>query len=150
MHELIHWLPALLFLLAGAVLFCEDVQVAAAPVTVTTNTETLVVTSFPLTWSTSNGKAAIRGWMDLKVGTGTTDITIAIYRGSAIGGPLVGTKNPESGDFTPDSTAHFEVEFVDVLENVGESQYCMSVTQTGATGNGTVLAALIDTKVLSG
>lgn len=92
----------------------------------------------------------MRGWLDLTVGTGTTAITIAVYQGSAIGGAVVGTKNPEAGDFTPGSTAHFEVEFIQLFTNVSGVQFCLSVQQTGASGNGTVLSALIDTKVLSG
>lgn len=135
----------------GAVLFSEDVQPAAGvPITVTTTTETLVATGFPLSLPTGNGKAAIRGWLDLTVGAGTTAITITIYRGNAIGGTVVGTRNPEAGDFSPGNTAHFEAEFIDLLSNLGQTSYCMSVIQTGATGNGTVLAGLIDTKLLSG
>jgi hypothetical protein len=134
----------------GAVLFAEDVQVPANPVTVVTTAETLVVVGFPLTLQSGNGKAVVRGWMDLTVGAGTTAITVAIYRGNAIGGTLIGQKNAEAGDFTPGSIAHFDAEFVDLLSNVGGAQYCMSVTQTGATGNGTVQDALIDTTLLSG
>lgn len=134
----------------GAVLFASDVQVPAAAVPVLTTAETLVVVGFAVTLPSGNGKAVIRGWLDLTVGLGTTAVTIAIYRGNAIGGPVVGAKNAEAGDFTAGNTAHFDVEFVDMLSNVGGAQYCMSVTQTGASGNGSVLNALIDTRVLSG
>lgn len=134
----------------SAVLFAEDVQVPAAPVSVVTTAETLIIIGNALTMSSPNGKAVVRGWLDLTVGAGTTAITITIYRGSAIGGTVIGQKNPEAGDFTPGSTAHFDVEFIDLLVNVSGAQYCMSVTQTGATGNGTVQNALIDTTILSG
>ena len=134
----------------GAVLFASDVQVPAAAVPVVTTAETLVVVGFPVTLPSGNGKAVIRGWLDLTVGAGTTAVTIAVYRGNAIGGTVIGQKNAESGDFTAGNTAHFEAEFIDLLSNVGGAQYCMSVTQTGATGNGSVLNALIDTRVLSG
>ena len=134
----------------SAVLFAEDVQVPAAPVSVVTTAETLIIIGNALTMSSPNGKAVVRGWLDLTVGAGTTAITITIYRGNAIGGTVIGQKNPEAGDFTPGSTAHFDVEFIDLLVNVSGAQYCMSVTQTGATGNGTVQNALIDTTILSG
>jgi hypothetical protein len=150
MLELIAILSLAGAIVAGAVLFCEDVQVAGAPVTVNTSNETLVVIGFPLPLQSGNGKAAVRGWLDLTVGAGTTAITITIYRGNALGGTVVGQKNPEAGDFSAGNTAHFEAEFIDLLSNVSGSQYCMSVTQTGATGNGAVLSALIDTKILSG
>lgn len=133
-----------------AVLLSEDVQVPAGSIDVPTTAETLAVVGFSLTLPSGNAKAVIRGWMDLTVGAGTTAITIAIYSGNAIGGRLVGTKQPQAGDFTPGSSAHFEYEVVDVLSNVGGAQYCMSVTQTGATGDGTITAALLDTSLLSG
>lgn len=134
----------------GAVLQGIDVQAPAVPIAVVTTAETLIATGFAVTLPGGTGKAVIRGWMDLTVGAGTTAVTVAIYAGTAIGGRLVGAKNAEAGDFTAGSTAHFEAEFVDLLSNVSGAQYCMSVTQTGASGNGSVVAALIDTSVLSG
>jgi hypothetical protein len=148
---MIEVLLAISFLIvAGAVVLSEDVQVPAAAVPVPTTAETLIVIGEALTLPGGNAKAVVRGWLDLTVGTATTDITITIYRGAQLGGAVIGQKNPEAGDFTPGQTAHFEVEFVDELQNVGGAQYCMSVTQTGATGDGNVLAALIDTTLLSG
>jgi hypothetical protein len=134
----------------NAVLYGQDVQAPAVPIAVVTTAETLVAVGLEVTLPTANGKAVIRGWLDLTVGANTTAVTVAIYAGNAIGGRLVGTKNAEAGDFTAGSTAHFEAEFTDALSNVSGAQYCMSVTQTGATGNGSVVAALIDTSVLSG
>lgn len=133
-----------------AVVLSEDVQVATAPIDVVTITETLAVVGFPLSLPGGNAKAVIRGWIDLTVGTAATAVTLAIYSGPAIGGRLVGAKTPNAGDFAPGSTAHFEFETVDVLANVGGAQYCMSVQQVGATADGTIAAALIDTTLLSG
>lgn len=134
----------------SAVLFAEDVQQPVTPLDVPTSTETLIASGFSISLPGGNAKAVIRAWLDLTVGTGTTAITIAIYSGPAIGGRLVGTKQPQAGDFTPGSNAHFEYEVIDLLQNVSGAQYCMSVTQTGATADGSVTAALIDTTLLSG
>lgn len=134
----------------AAVLYQEDVQVPTPPINVPTTTETLVVVGNNLTTPNPNGKAVIRSWVELLVGAGTTAITIAVYSGAAIGGRLVGTKQPEAGDFSAGNTSTFDVEFIDPFSNTSGVQYCVSVTQTGATGNGTVNNALIDTKVLSG
>jgi len=134
----------------GAVLYQEDIQVPATPITVLTTTETLAASSLQVTTPNPNGKAAVRAWCDFTVGAGTTAITLTLYLGNAIGGTVVGTRTPEAGDFTPGSTAHFEIEAVYMFSNVGDVQFVMSIQQTGATGNGTVQAALIDTKVLSG
>lgn len=134
----------------AAVVFSEDVQVPAGAIAVPTTNETLIVTGSPLTLSSGNAKAVIRAWLDLTVGLGATGVTMTIYSGNAIGGRVVGTHSPNTGDFTAGDTAHFELEVVDILANVGGAQYCMSVTQTGATGDGSAIAALIDTTLLSG
>lgn len=134
----------------GAVVFGEDVQVPPGPVNVPKTTETLVVSGFSVTLPSDHGKAVIRGWVEITPAPGTTAITIAVYRGPVIAGSPIATKQPESGDFTPGSNAHFDVEFIDLLSGVSGAQYCMSVTQTGANQDGTVTAALIDTVILSG
>ena len=133
-----------------AAVFGEDVQVPAGAIDIPTTAETLVVAGSPLTLPGDVAKAVIRSLMDITVGTGTTAIAIAIYEGASIGGRLVGTKQPSAGDFTAGENAHFEYETVDFLQNVGGAQYCMSVTQTGATAAGSVTAALLDTTLLSG
>ena len=143
-------LCASLAAVAAAVLYGEDVQIGATPISVVTTAETLVAIGGNLTTPNPNGKAVVRGWCELTVGASTTAITITIYAGTAIGGRVVGAKNPEAGDFSAGNTSHFEVEFIDLFSNVSGVQYCMSVLQTGATGNGTVQNSLIDTKVLSG
>jgi hypothetical protein len=134
----------------AAVVFGQEVQVAALPITVPTTTETLVVTGFAVTLPSDHGKAVVRGWLDLTVGAGTTDLEVNVYRGSAIGGPLVGHWHPQAGGFTPGSLTRMAIEFIDPISNAGGAQYCMSVLQTGATGDGIVVAALLDTTLLSG
>ena len=135
---------------AAAVMFAEDVQQAAG-VVITTTAETIVATGKMLPVTTATGKAVIRGWVQLTVGTGTTAVTLAIYRGTAIvAGNLVAAKQAMAGSFAAGSTAPFELNLVDPLANVSDAQYCLSVTQTGAGGNGTAVQAMIDTKILSG
>lgn len=136
--------------MVAAVLYQEDVQVPTPPIPVPTTTETLVVQGNACICPNPNGKAVVRGWLEMTVGAGTTAITIAVYSGVAIGGRVVGVKMPDAGDFSPGANATFSVEFIDYFDNVSDVQYCVSVLQTGATGNGSVLSALIDTKVLSG
>lgn len=150
MHDFVVAIAAALSCAFAAVLYGEDVQVPAVPLAVATTTETLVVVGHVVTTANPNGKAVIRAWVELTVGLGTTDITLAVYSGPAIGGRLIGTKTPDAGDFTPGSNAQFSVELIDPFDNTSGVQYCVSVLQAGATGDGSVLAALIDTKVLSG
>jgi hypothetical protein len=150
MHLVVNLLIAVAFVVIGATLFGEDVEVPSAAVNVPTTAETLVVTGRAVSLPTGNGKGVVRGWVEMTIGTGTTAVTLTIYRGTAIGGPIVGQKIPDAGSFAPGANATFEAEFIDMLSEVTGAQYCMSVQQTGATGDGNVLAALLDTKVLSG
>lgn len=133
-----------------AVIFAEDVQVQDDPIDAHATDETLVVAGFPQTWSSGNGKAVIRAWCQLLMGAGTTGIKLTIHRGPTIDGPVVGDASQEFGVITPGEVAMGQVEVIDLLQNVGGAQYCLSVQQTGATGDGTVQAALIDTTILSG
>ena len=134
----------------AAVLYQIDVQQPAPPINIPTTTETIAAQGLAVTCPNPNGKAVIRAWVELSVGAGTTAITLTVYAGNAIGGRVVGTRQPEAGDFTPGSAATFDLEFIDPFNNVSGVQYCVSVQQTGATGNGTVQNALISTMVLSG
>jgi hypothetical protein len=86
----------------------------------------------------------------LLVGAEATAVTLTIHAGPTITGRIVGQRTPDAGGFTPGQVSTFEVECVDVLENAGGAQYCLSVEQTGATDDGIVRAALIDTTILSG
>lgn len=149
MHFAALALCALGALMCAAALFGIDEQTAAA-INVPTTTETLAVTGMSVPLPTTNGKAVIRGWVQLTVGAGTTGVTLTIYAGTAIGGRVVGQQNINAGNFTAGSIGAFNVEFTDALSNVGGAQYCMSVKQTAATGNGTILSAALNTMVLSG
>jgi hypothetical protein len=135
---------------AAAVLFAEDVAVGATPIAVVTTAETLVAVGVPLPLQSSTGKAAIVGLVQLTVGTGTTAVTLRIYRGATAAGGLVATGIPQAGSFTVGSTALFTVAVVDPLNTSGGAQYCMTVQATGASANGSVVMATLNTKVLSG
>lgn len=136
---------------AAAVLFSEDVQSSITSLPVITTAETIVITSVPLSLQSGNAKAVIRASVTFKPGTAATAVTITIYRGTVINpGNIVGLQTAIAGTFTAGAPAIFGAEFTDVLQSVGGAQYCVTVQQAGASGNGSVLAALIDTKMLSG
>lgn len=150
MHNLLVMLLAAASVALSAVLFAEDAQMPAAPFNVPTTAETLVALGNTLSWSSGNGKAIVRAWVNLVVGTGTTSIAVLIYRGAAIGGPLIGVSNYAAGTFTPGNLTRLDAEFLDSVQDVSGVQYCMSVIQTGATADGIVQSALINTTMLSG
>jgi hypothetical protein len=135
---------------AAAVLFGEDVQMPVPPISVIGTTETLVVVGGKVSTPNPNGKAVVRSWCEIQIGTGTTGLTFSVYSGPGIGGRLIGTKVSDFGAITPPAKATFEIELIDTFSNVSDVQYCLTVMQTAATEDGQILSALLDTKVLSG
>ena len=134
----------------AAVVLGQEAQTLAAALSVPATTETLVLTGFAVTLPSDHAKALVRGWLDITLGTATTAVTVAIYRGGTISGTVVGTRSPDITAVAPGGSLRVQVEFIDAVFNIGGAQYTMSVKQTGATGAGNVTAALLDTTLLSG
>ena len=135
---------------AMSVVLGAEVQTLGPPVSVPPATETVVLTGFAVTLPSDHAKAAIRGWLDITLGTATTGLTVSVFRGTTVTGTLVGTRSPDITTVPALGSLRVQVEFVDVLSNVGGAQYTMSVRTTGATDAGNVTAALLDTTLLSG
>ena len=133
-----------------AVLLSADAQSIPGPLDVLTTEETLVVTGSSLSLTSDHAKALVRGWIDLDVPAGTTAVSLTVYEGEDITGRLAGKNTADASASVGSVPAHFEIEIVDVLQNVGGAQYAMSVTLTGALSDGTVSAALLNTTLLSG
>ena len=91
---------------------------------VNTTTETLLLSSPPIVN------------VQLTTGTATTNYLLRIYRGTALGGPLV----LSSGNVADSLGALCQRTFmaVDVPAAYGPVQYSLSMQQQGATGNGAV------------
>lgn len=150
MHDFVIALFAALCCVPAAVLFAKDVTSAAVPTAVVTTAETLAALSASLTVLQNTGKAAVKGFLTLTIGTNTTAVTVRLYRGTTSAGTLVSTAIAQAGNFVAGSPAQFVVACTDVLTNVGTAQYCMTVQQTGASANGSITTAVIETEVLSG
>lgn len=108
---------------------------SGSAITVTTTTETIAA---QVTVSTDNAGATVtlEGEVDLTTGTGTTAVTVQVRRGSTTAGPVVG-----SADVPAESAGARVVIPLQQIDSPGEvaSQvYSLTVTQTGATGNGTI------------
>lgn len=135
---------------AAATQLSRDVQVPAETVRVPGGRETLVVQGLRVTLPSRDGKVFIRGCLCLNVGKAATAVTLAIYRGKGTRGTLLADKRSLDGDFVPGKPATFEIEVTDPQPSRRYPWYCMSVQQSGALGDGAILSALIDSKVLSG
>jgi len=130
----------------------EEKQVALATVnvTVTTTTEAVAVSSGPVPMNRPTARVLIKGWLQLTTGTATTAVTARIRRGTAITGSLVGEATAITVGAAAGSNEQFQIMVVE--ERAGENtvEYSLTVQQTDATGNGTVLQAAIEVEVLSG
>lgn len=150
MHNaMIEWLSAI-GAAAAAVLFSADAQGPKAPVTLTLTTETLVAVGTNLSLPGSSGKAVVDAWVALSLGADATAVTVSIYRGAVIAGAPLGTHTASTDGIAAGTEVALTIKVLDVLDNIGGTQYCMSAQQTGATGDATVLNAIIETELLSG
>jgi hypothetical protein len=92
--------------------------------TVVTTAETIVATTPAISTPSPDTPVTISGVLSMTYGTGTTAVTVQVRRGTTVSGTLVGEANAWNVTDTPGDVA-------------GQS-YVITVTQTGATANGTV------------
>jgi len=119
-------------------------------VTLTTTTETVLVSSPRITIPKDATRIVVWGYGQLTTGAGTTAVTPRIRRGAAITDALVGLATAENVKAAAGSTEAF---FLLVAEELGARdsvRYSFTLQQTAATGNGTALQGTIAVFVLSG
>lgn len=137
-------------LILGAVLFGIDFQSIAGAIALTTTAETLAAVGFAISLPSGNGKAVVKCYLALTAGTSTTTVVIKVYRGFSTAGTLIGTFPNTIPAAAGNPPLTFSCAVSDVLQSATQAQYCFSVTQTAATGNGSITAASIETELLSG
>lgn len=107
--------------------------------TVTTTTELVACTSDFISTPRPGMTITLIATINLTVGTGTTSVSVKCRRGTTTAGTQVDetvTFNISAGN-TDDLACSFQ----DTPGDVASQQYVVTVTQTGATGNGTVVHA---------
>lgn len=107
-------------------------------VTLTTITEEVCVTLDNLSVADSGASILLFGWVQVTSGLGATALTAKIEEGSAAGGTVVGEGNAINVN-TAGHTQDLYVSGIDSPGDVASQSYVLTVTQTGATGNGTAL-----------
>ncbi|MCL6552921.1 MAG: hypothetical protein K6W08_07355 [Firmicutes bacterium] len=115
-----------------------------------TTSETVVITSPLIKIPVSTCRVWITGSCQLTSGTGTTAVTVRIRRGTTTAGTLIGAGNSEAIKTAAGSTEPFGLSVVDTLAGADAVQYVLTLQQTAATGNGSVLQAALDVEVLNG
>lgn len=134
----------------GAVLFGIDFQSIPAPIALTTTAETLAAVGFAISLPSGNGKAVIKLYASITAGTSTTAIVLKVYRGAIVAGSPIATFTNTIPAAAGGPSYNFSHAVSDVLQSATQAQYCFSVTQTAAAANGSIVAASIETELLSG
>lgn len=128
----------------------KAVAVSATNVTLTTTSETVIISSAPVKVQRDTCLVHIRAWAQLTTGAATTTVTPRIRRGTAVGGTLVSEANAETVKAAAGSTEPFVIEAIEERSNVDMVQYSLTLAQASATGDGTALQAGIEVEILGG
>lgn len=111
--------------------------ITPSPVTLPTSTETIVVSTGSVSLgegSTGQG-VLVSGVINLTTGTSTTGIVITIRAGTHLTGTIIGNQLTITAAAATNYSIPFEV--IDPTLT-GSVSYSVTVTQTGASANGTV------------
>jgi len=107
--------------------------------TVTTTTEKVVATTAALSMGPGQQGIWFSGDVEITPGTGTTAVTVKLRAGTSISGTQVDTT--AAVPVTAGTATQIPYNLLDLTteaEQAGGQQYVITVTQTGATANGTV------------
>ena len=131
-------------------LYEKAVAHSTTNVTLVTTTETVVISSGPAGVPYDTCLVHILATCQLTTGVAATAVTPRIRRGTAVTGALVGEGNAVTLGAAAGSTEQFVIEVTERRSQVASVEYSLTLEQTAATGNGTVLQAAIEVEVLSG
>lgn len=107
----------------------------ATPITVTTTAETLVAYTGRVECNLPTLTSIIEGWLSITTGTGVTALVLKLRRGDGITGTVVATATVFN---TASQLVEHSIKFSEQLINQEYADYSLTVTQTGATGNGSI------------
>lgn len=106
---------------------------------VTTTTETVILTLPAVSTNGAQDTVALQGSVDITTGAGSTFVTVRVRRGTGITGAVVGAQDPITA--TAGSTQNIGFDVADNPGEVAGQAYVVTVQQTAATANGSVLHA---------
>lgn len=113
----------------------------SSAVTLTTTTEKDVILSPLARCYRNSGIAMIWAWAQLTTGTGTTSVNPKIRKGTAITDTLITESNIVTIGAAAGSNEQYMAVAMEQLTSEQVAQYLFTLTQAGASGNGTVLQA---------
>lgn len=115
-----------------------DAVTTTTDVTLTTTSETVAVSSGVFASPRDTVRVLVVGYGQLSTGTGTTSVTPRIRRGTTTSGTLVGDATTEEVKAAAGSDEPFLLMVSEERTGGGVLQYSLTLTQAGATGNGTL------------
>lgn len=126
----------------------SDIQEVAhnfstADVTITTNTERVIITAPSIAVPRQTVFAMVIGWAQLLIGTDTTHVVPRIRRGTAITDTLIGEATAEEIKTAVGDREPFYIMVGEELSAAASVQYSFTLHQTAGSGNGTVAQAAI-------
>lgn len=116
-------------------------NISGTNVTLTTTTETVIISSGAIAVPYETARLLILAWAQLTTGAGTTAVTPRIRRGTVATGTLVGEANAEQVKAAAGSTEPCFIVVSDEQSPAAAVEYSLTLAQTGATGDGTALQA---------
>lgn len=117
----------------------QYVNQLSGTVTLVTTAETVALVTPPVSTTYSSDSIDIEGKVNVTAGTGTTACVIRCRRGNGVTGTVVGVA--ETDTLAAGSSESFPIQCVDTPGDVAGQVYSLTISQTGATGNGTVNSA---------
>lgn len=128
----------------------ESSVLQTAAVAIPTTVETVVATSNALSPPVDSFLAMIQGWLQLTSGTGTTGVTLRVRRGTDITGVLVGVATVQTDPGGAGATSDYSIQVQERPGAGGSFVYVLTVQQTAAAANGSVLQASIAVTMMAG
>ena len=104
-------------------------------------TETVVLTSAGVSTPGPNATVELHGVVNITTGTGGTAVVVNVRRGATASGTEVGTATTDTSTAGDKYTIPFSIE--DTPGDVAGLVYSVTVTETGASADGTVNYAVI-------
>lgn len=128
----------------------KDFTTDVTNITLVTTAETVIITSPPVKIPVATCRVLVKAWAQLTTGGSTTAVTPRIRRGTLVTDPLVGEANPISITSAAGGTDEYQIEVSEAFQNRENAQYVLTLQQTAAAANGSVLQAGIEVEVLNG
>lgn len=116
-------------------------NVSATNVTLTTTSETVIISSGPASVLRNQANVCVVAWAQLTTGATTTTVTPRIRRGTTTSGTLVNEANAITIGAAAGSNEQYLAMACEDRGDVGTVEYSLTLEQAGAGGNGTALQA---------